>query len=73
MAAGHARQLRWVSVAGGIIAAIGVALLVAAAFAPRTTWATWIAPAAFLAWGAVFLFFGVNARRATRVYHQPRG
>jgi hypothetical protein len=72
-AAGHARHLRWVSVVGGIIAVIGAALLVAAAFAPHTTWASWITPAALLVWGAIFLFLGFNARRAARIYHPPHG
>ena len=73
VAAGHARRLRWISVVGGIIAVIGVALLVATAFVPHTTWASWITPAALLVWGAIFLFLGFNARRAARVCHHPRG
>jgi hypothetical protein len=73
VAAGHARHLRWVSVAGGIIAVIGVVFLVVTVFAPRTTWATWITPVVLLAWGAIFLFFGFNARRAARVCDHPRG
>jgi len=52
---------------------IGVALLVATAFVPHTTWASWITPAALLVWGAIFLFLGFNARRAARVCHHPRG
>jgi cytochrome c-type biogenesis protein CcmH/NrfF len=58
---------------GGIIAVIGVAMALATAFAPQTTWASWITPAALLVWGAIFLFLGFNARRAARVYHHPRG
>jgi hypothetical protein len=52
---------------------IGVGMLVATAFAPHATWASWIPPAAFLVWGAIFLFFGFNARRATRSDHHARG
>lgn len=52
---------------------ISVAMIVATAFAPHVTWLSWIAPAAFVVWGAIFLFFGFNARRAARVYHNPRG
>lgn len=72
-AAGHARHLRWISVVGGIIAVIGVVLLVATAFAPHATGSLWLTPATFLVWGAIFLFFGFNARRAARVYHHPGG
>src|SRR5260221_10962016 len=62
VAAGHARHLRWVSVAGGITAVIGAAMLVATAFAPHATWSMWLPPATDVVWGAVFLFFGFNAR-----------
>lgn len=72
-AAGHASRLRWISVAGGIIAVIGAAMLVATAFAPHATWSLWLTPATFLVWGAIFLLFGSNARRAARLYHHPRG
>jgi hypothetical protein len=61
VAAGHARHLRWVSVAGTIIAVIGVGMLVVTAFAPHATWSLWLAPASFLVAGAIFLFFGFNA------------
>ena len=73
VAAGHARHLRWISVVGGIIAVIGAAMLVATAFAPQATWSMWLSPATFLVWGAIFLFFGINARRAARGYHHPGG
>jgi cytochrome c-type biogenesis protein CcmH/NrfF len=73
VAAGHARRLGWISVVGGIIAAIGAAMLVSTAFAPHATWSLWLSPATFLVWGAIFLFFGFNARRAARVYHHPDG
>lgn len=59
------------SVVGGIIAGIGAAALVASAFAPHTTWAMWVLPAVWLVWGAIYLLFGFNARRAARVYHHP--
>src|SRR5258708_35895607 len=71
VAAGHARHLRWISVVGGIIAVIGAAMLVATAFAPHAEWSSWLSAATFLVWGAIFLFFGINARRAARVYHHP--
>src|SRR5262245_13505590 len=73
VAAGHARHLRWISVAGGIIAVIGVGMLVATAFAAPSTWSLWLPPVAFLAWGTSFLFFGFHARRAARSDHHPRG
>lgn len=72
VAAGHARHLRWVSVVGGIIAMIGAAMLVANAFL-HATWSSWLTPAVLLVGGAIFLFFGFNARRAARAYHHPRG
>ena len=52
---------------------VGVGMFVATAFAPHATWSLWLAPAMFLVYGAIFLFFGFNARRAARVYHHPRG
>lgn len=64
VAAGHARHLGWLAVAGGIIAVIGVAMLVATAFAPHATWSLWLTPATLVVWGAAYLFFGFNARRA---------
>lgn len=72
VAAGHARHLRWIFVAGAIIAVLAAAMLVAAAFAPHATWSSWFTPATFSIWGAIFLFFGFNARRAARVEHHPR-
>src|SRR5260370_2187903 len=73
VAAGHARRLGWISVVGGIIAVIGAAMLVATAFAPHATWSLWLSSATFVVWGAIFLFFGFNARRAARGYHHPGG
>jgi hypothetical protein len=52
---------------------IGVGMLAATAFAPHATWPLWLTPATFVAWGAIFLFFGLNARRAARGYHHPGG
>jgi cytochrome c-type biogenesis protein CcmH/NrfF len=52
---------------------IALAMLVATAFAPHATWSMWLTPATFLVAGAIFLFFGFNARRAARVYHHPGG
>jgi len=52
---------------------IGAAMLVATAFTPHATWSLWLTPATVVVWGAIFLFFGFNARRAARVYHHPRG
>jgi cytochrome c-type biogenesis protein CcmH/NrfF len=51
---------------------IGVVLLVANAFL-HATWSLWITPATLVVWGAIFLFFGFNARRAARGYHHPGG
>ena len=50
---------------------IGVGMLVATAFAPHTTWSSWLTPTTFVVEGAIFLFFGFNARRAARGYHHP--
>jgi hypothetical protein len=50
---------------------IGAATLVVTAFAPHANWSLWLAPASFLVAGAIFLFFGFNARRAARIYHDP--
>jgi hypothetical protein len=61
------------SVVGGIVAVIGVALLVAAEFAPHATWLTWFLAALALVNAAVYLFCGFNARRAARVYQHPGG
>jgi len=60
-------------VVGGIVAVVGAAMLVATAFAPHTTWSSWLTPAAFLVWAAIYLLFGFNARRAARVYWRPGG
>jgi len=70
VAAGHARHLRWVCVVGGIIVVIGAALLLVNAFL-HASWSLWLTPAAFVVWGAIYLFFGFNARRAAGVYHHP--
>lgn len=51
---------------------IGGALSLANAFL-HAPWSLWVTPASFLVWGASFLFFGFNARRAARVYHDPDG
>jgi len=72
VAADHARRHRWISVVGGIIAVIALAMLVANAFL-HPPWSMWLTPAMFLVWGASYLFFGFNARRASRVDHNPRG
>jgi cytochrome c-type biogenesis protein CcmH/NrfF len=48
-------------------------MLAATAFAPQATWSLWLTPATVLVWGATFLFFGFNARRAAREYHHPGG
>jgi uncharacterized membrane protein HdeD (DUF308 family) len=72
VAADHARRHRWLSVVGGIIAVIALAMLVATAFL-HPPWSMWLTPAMFLVWGASYLFFGFNARRASRVDHNPRG
>jgi energy-coupling factor transporter transmembrane protein EcfT len=50
-----------------------VGMLVATAFAPHATWSFWLTPATWLVWGAIFLFFGFNARRAAWMVIYPRG
>jgi cytochrome c-type biogenesis protein CcmH/NrfF len=41
-------------------------MFAASAFTPHATWSLWLTPATFVVGGAIFLFFGFNARRAAR-------
>lgn len=73
IAAGHARHLRWYLWLGTIIIVVSATLLVATAFAPHTTWASWGTPAVYLVWGSIMVLFGFNARRAARAGYGPPG
>ncbi len=52
-------------VAGAVVAALGAAMLAAAAFAPHATWLSWLMSATYLIWGAIFLF-SASTRGAQR-------
>ena len=73
VAADHARQLRSYTWVGVIWAVLGVGRLAGSAFDPHATWWSWLIAALALVAGAAFLFYGFNARRAARIYHDPSG